>query len=297
MPTTRGSGIAVNSLRARIRSFLRLPLTHPPPEVQFAGQEAEDGYTRSLIRYAARDGEPIEAFLFLPVGVEATGAILALHQHNSQWEIGKSEVAGLCGDPLQAFGSALARHGAMVLAPDAIGFESRTKTAGWGTSLAPSLRKAHSTSEGWLQYYNQMAHRLVTGDLLMRKVIEDCAAALSVLHRLSESTRLGVVGHSFGGSVALFLAALDKRVAYCCASGSACSYRRKLADRTALEMSLIIPGFCEHFDFDDLLRCIAPRKIFVVSATDDPLSADAADLVHSAMPAFEKLAELPQFAR
>jgi hypothetical protein len=49
------------------------------------------------------------------------------------------------------------------------------------------------------------------------------------------------------------------------------------------------PGFCDHFDFDDLLRCIAPRKLFVVSATDDPMSADAEDLVRAALPTFEEL--------
>jgi hypothetical protein len=97
-----------------------------------------------------------------------------------------------------------------------------------------------------------------------------------------------VVGHSFGGTLALFLAALDTRVAYACTSGAVCSYKHKLANGTALEMSLVIPGFAKEFDVDDLLRCVAPRQIFVVSADADPYSADADDMVAEGMPEFEK---------
>ncbi len=277
----------MDSLRESIRSFLKISPSHHLPEIRFVRREHENGFTRSLIHYPAPDGEQIEAFLFQPTGEEPRGAILALHQHNSQWAIGKSEIAGLVGDPLQAFGPALARRGMTVLAPGAVGFESRLKSAGWGTSLAPSLEKAHSTAEGWLQSYNHMAHRLVRGELLMRKILEDCATALSVLQDRTKMARLGVIGHSFGGIVTLFLAALDTRVEFACSSGAVCSYRHKLATGTGLEMSLIIPSFAEHYDFDDLLRCIAPRKIFVVSSDDDPQAADAEELLENARQAFE----------
>jgi dienelactone hydrolase len=276
------------SLRENIQSFLRVSPSHPRPQVRSIREDEGDGFARSLIRYLTPDGQAVEAFLFQPTNEEPSGAVLALHQHNSQWAIGKSEIAGLAGDPLQAFGPTLARRGITVLAPDAVGFESRLSTAGWGTTFAPSLSKEHSTAEGWLQYYNHMAHRLVRGELLMTKILTDCAVALSVLRHHTKSSRLGVVGHSFGGTVALFLAALDARVAFACTSGSACSYRHKLATGTALDMSLVIPGFAKHFDLDDLLRCVAPRRIFVVSSQDDPYSADAEDLVSNALPVFEK---------
>jgi dienelactone hydrolase len=175
------------------------------------------------------------------------------------------------------------------MAPDAVGFESRMKKAGWGAALAPAIDKPHSTPDHWVQYYNQMAHRLVQGDLLMRKILEDSALALSVLHEHTKAERLGAIGHSFGGIVALFLAALDTRIAYTCSSGAVCSYKHKLLNGTALEMSLIIPGFAEKYDVDDLLRCVAPREMFVVSATDDPQSADADKVVKNAFKDFAAL--------
>jgi dienelactone hydrolase len=281
----------MDSLRERITSLLGLS----PPSViagaQVLSSTEEHGFERKLVQYPARDGELIQAFLFAPSG-PIRGAALALHQHNSQWEIGKSEVAGLAGDPLQAFGPSLARQGIAVLAPDSVGFESRMKAVhggiAGGIALAPQPGRPYSTAEGWLQYYNQMAHRLVAGDLLIRKVLEDCADGLSVLHRVHGPPRLGVIGHSFGGIAALFLAALDTRVAFACSSGAVGSLRKKLASGTGLDMSLVIPGFLERFDMDDVLRCVAPRKIFVVSSESDPYTADAGEVVANAQPAFRE---------
>lgn len=276
----------MDDLRENIRSFLRLSPPGRPPRVSSVYEVREEGYTRRLIRYPAPDGEEIKAFLLQPEGTPQ-GAVLALHQHNSQWEMGKGEIAGLAGDPLQAFGPALALRGITVLAPDAVGFESRMKKASGEASLAPALDRPHGSAESWLQYYNHMAHRIVRGDLLIKKILEDSSAALSVLQEQAEIKHMGAIGHSFGGVVALFLAALDTRVAYACSSGAVCSFKHKLMMGIPLEMSLIIPGFAEKFDLDDLLRCIAPREVLVVSATEDPYSADADRVAKNAFKEFE----------
>jgi len=279
----------MDPVRQSIRSFIRLALPSAAPDVRIIERRSEDGYTRSLIRYSAQDGDQIEAFLFHPTHETPRGKVLALHQHNSQWMIGKSEVAGLAGDPLQAFGPVLARLGVTVLAPDSIGFESRVTPPGWGTSLAPPLDRPYGSVDGWLQHYNQMAHRLVQGDLLMRKVLTDCATARLVLQNFepTDAAPVGVLGHSYGGMLALFLAALDTRVAFACSSGAASSFRYKLAHGIGLEMSLIIPGFAQRFDLDDLMRCVAPRRLLLVSSEEDPLTKDADALFKAALPVFD----------
>lgn len=276
----------MDDLKRELRSFLKLQPAYRPTQIGKLEEFESDRYRRSLIRYRTADRDRVDAFLFEPIDVAATGAVLALHQHNSQWEFGKSEIAGLVGDPLQAFGPALARRGLAVLAPDSIGFESRLKSSGWGASLAPRLDRAHSTPDGWLQYYNEMAYRLVRGELLMTKILHDCFTALEVLRMHANIGRSGVLGHSFGGSVALFLAAVDPKVSFACVSGALCSYRQKMANHTALEMSLIIPGFQTKFDVDELLRCVAPRKILIVSSDRDPQTADATRLVEGVRPEF-----------
>ena len=251
--------------RASIADFVRFAVPEQIGTPVVHDEVRDEGFTRKAISYTV-DGETIEAFLFEPRGARR-GAVVALHQHNSEWNLGKSEIAGVAGDRHQAFGPALALAGITVLAPDAIGFESRR------------------ASDGRFGYMNLAMHRLVRGELLMTRVLADVAAAVDILHGLT-GKRVGILGHSYGGNIALFAAALDKRLAYACASGSACSYRHKLAHGTGLEMALVIPGFAAHFDLDDLMRCIAPRGLLVVSADRDPYSADADDLVERARPAF-----------
>ena len=284
----RQNQMPVDSTRERIAEFIGLEVVSEHPPIQIVERQSENGHTRSLVQYTLSDGDVVEAFLFEPERKSSKTSVLVLHQHNSQWTIGKSEIAGLAGDPMQAFGPALARHSVTVIAPDAIRFESRLGMSGRGTQLTPTLTRPGGSAGGWLQYYNQMAHRLVQGDLLMRKMLSDCMAAISVLQSInSDGMPIGAIGHSLGGGLALFLAALDTRVAFTCSSGAAGSFRHKLAHGTGLELSLIIPGFAKQFDIEDVVRCIAPRKIFVVSSEDDALSADADDVVQRARGVFE----------
>lgn len=86
----------------------------------------EDGYTRQLIEYDSY-GDKVSAFLLLPEMIGNNPAILINHQHNREHHLGKSEVCGLAGNPLQAFGPELVKMGFVVLAPDSICFEDRRK--------------------------------------------------------------------------------------------------------------------------------------------------------------------------
>ena len=135
-----------------------------------------------------------------------------------------------------------------------------------------------------------MCYRIVAGDHLMSKVLLDASTAVSVLARqkVVDSKRIGVVGHSFGGNTALFLAALDERIGFSCASGAACSYRHKMRRGTGLDMSLVIPGCTQVFDIDDLVRCVAPRRILIVSSDGDALTGDAHEIIESVRPVFDE---------
>jgi hypothetical protein len=97
---------------------------------------------------------------------------------------------------------------------------------------------------------------------------------------------IGVVGHSYGGNTTLFHAALDERVRFACASGAACTYRRRMADRTGIELAQIVPGIAELADIDDVAALIAPRPLLLVSAPDDVYSADAHEIERAIAPLF-----------
>ena len=150
----------MSNKRDAIRSFLKLePAATDVPLVIETSTE-EEGYRRSLVTYSDRHGHPIPAYLFEPTESATGNGVVALHQHNSRWDIGKSEVAGLDGDPLQAFGPALARRGISVLAPAAIGCESRRDTAPEIPDVAPPIENPRNSIENWLQYYNHAMHRI-----------------------------------------------------------------------------------------------------------------------------------------
>jgi dienelactone hydrolase len=238
-----------------------------------------DGYLELRVRYAGIEEEEVPALLLVPDGTGPFPAVLAHHQQNSEWHLGKSEVAGLAGESLQAFGPPLARGGVVVLAPDAVGFEDRRYT---GTGI-------DEREDDWLQYFNEMAYRLVSGRLLATTVLGDAACGLSALlaDERVDGSRLGAVGHSLGGYVTILLAALDERVSFACASGSACSYQRRMHDRSGIEFSQTIPGILDLADIDGLLGLIAPRPLLLLSATEDRFSADSPEVLQAAIGAWE----------
>lgn len=245
-------------------------------EYQILESVKEEGYTRQKIEYDSY-GDKVSAFLLLPETLGNNPAILINHQHNREHHLGKSEVCGLSGDPLQAFGPELAKRGFVVLAPDAICFEERRKD----TSV--------EGFDFW-QHFDEMCYRILKGEYLMKKVLEDAMNGITLLSNFSfvDNARIGTLGHSMGGNTVLFLSALDVRIAYSCASGSACTYENRMKNNVGIEMSSVIPNFYDKYDIDDLVSCVAPRKMLIVSAEDDKYSKNAHYIVEKASTVFSK---------
>lgn len=102
----------------------------------------------------------------------------------------------------------LACRGLAVLAPDAITFEDRRG----------AVQGVEPDYHDWLQHYNAMSYRLLEGDLLMRKCLDDAQRALGVLLQATgiDGQFVGVAGHSYGGYTALYHAAVDARCRFAC---------------------------------------------------------------------------------
>lgn len=236
----------------------------------------EDGYTRQYIKYTS-GLEQVPAYLLIPDKQDNNPAILIHHQHNREHHLGKSEVCGLAGNPLQAFGPALAKKGFVVLAPDAVCFEER---------------RANPAVEGFdfWQHFDEVCYRIIKGECLMQQVITDAMNGNSLLSGLPyvDKQRIGTLGHSMGGNTVLFLTALDERISFACASGSACTYEYRMANGVGIEMASVIPGFHGTYDMDDLVSLTAPRKLLLVSAEEDKYSMDAPAIVEKARSVFKE---------
>ena len=99
----------------------------------------------------------------------------------------------------------------------------------------------------------------------------DMARGIDVLvqHPLVDSTRVGMVGLSFGATCTLFLAALDDRVAAAVVS----CYFNAWHDCAPIPWNMcgsqVAPAIVSAFDHADLAAAVAPRPLLVESGTDD----------------------------
>ncbi len=264
-------------IRNRISEMIGIQAEDLLKKVEYKTIESTNGsgYKRNLIEFDSF-GDKVIAYLLIPDTVNNNPAVLINHQHNSEWHLGKSEVCGLRGNPLQAFGPALAQRGFIVLSPDSICFEERRKN---GQGIIPLSGKGD-----FLQHYTEMCYRILKGENLMKKVLTDAMNCITLLSQLEfvNPKNVGTLGHSYGGNTVLFLSAIDERIAFSCASGSGVTYKNRIQNNVGIEMSSVIPGFYREYDIDDVVRCIAPRRLLIVSADDDKYSKDADFVVNQA---------------
>lgn len=139
--------------------------------------------------------EKVQAYVLIPKNIDGkVPGILAIHQHHSNWEIGKSEVIGLTNDKMYSYGLDLVKQGYVVIAPDILCFESRMGNDEYRE------KEAHRFFERFqaIKYLNK-------GSTLQAKTLIDLRRAIDVLCSFDfvDSNRIGVIGHSLGGQEAI----------------------------------------------------------------------------------------------
>ncbi len=215
------------------------------------------GCTREKVSYLVEPGVRVSAYLFLPAGEERRPAVLCIHQHNREYHLGKSEPAGLSGNPEQFYALELARRGYVTLAPDAIGFEERQ----------------HPLLRGQEYERFEATKRLTEGSSLQAKMLWDLMRALDYLtsRREVDTRRIGCIGHSLGGQETLFLSAIDRRIAAAASSCGFSSYRAIFDASILHNAALYVPGLLRHGDLGRVLALMAPRPFLALAGSMDPL--------------------------
>ena len=243
-----------------------------------AERAAVPGGVREKVSYAVERGERVQAYLFLPASPGPHPAVLCIHQHHRQFHLGKSEPAGLAGDPEQFYALALAARGYVTLAPDAIGFEERQ----------------HPILQGQDYERFEANKRLTEGSCLQAKMLWDLMRALDYLaaRREVDARRIGCLGHSLGGQETLFLCAMDRRVAVGVSSCGFSSYRALFDGAINHNFAAYVPGLLQHGDLDRVLGLVAPRPFLALAGRDDPIFpvAGARATVRAARPAYAEAA-------
>ena len=215
------------------------------------------GLVREKVSYFVEPGQRVSAYLFLPERAGPHPAVLCIHQHNREYHLGKSEPAGLSGNPEQYYALELAKRGYATLAPDALCFEERQH---------PILRGADYERF-------EATRRLAEGSCLQAKMLWDLQRALDYLlaRREVDRRRIGCLGHSLGGQETLFLSAVDARIAVGVSSCGFSSYQAIFSSALLHNLALYVPGVLRYGDLDRVLALVAPRPFLALAASADPI--------------------------
>ena len=248
--------------RERLQQVLG-PVAVPAPLDPVVHEEvACDGYVRRRVSYVVPSGRA-SAFVCVPVGLARPAPVVFCHhQHAGQFDLGKSEVCGLRGDPDQAYAAELAQRGFVTIAPDAIGFEDRN----W----------ADGQNIGWFE----LSCRLVLGRTLLADCLQEISLAIDYATSLPEvdATRVGLIGHSYGGRAAMWAPAWDDRIAVSVSNCGCIPYRDSFARDAGFQAEFVVPGFAARYDVEDVLALAGQCEFLLIAAEDDKWSRGAREI-------------------
>jgi pimeloyl-ACP methyl ester carboxylesterase len=192
----------------------------------------------------------VPAYLLIPKGAtnspNQTVGVLCLHQTHP---LGNKVVVGLGNSPNDEYAVELVKRGYVCLAP----------AYPLLSNYAPDLR-ALGYSSGTM------------------KAIWDNMRGLDFLESLPSVRKghFGVIGHSLGGHNGLFTAAFDDRVKVVVTSCGFDSFRdykggniEGWTSERYMPRLLTFTADTRPFDFDDVLRAIAPRTVFINAPVGD----------------------------
>jgi len=246
--------------RDRLQRALGGPWPAPfPLESQVERVMQQDGYRLEWLSFLAEPDDRVPAILIVPEGAggdRPAPGICVWHQHNGEYHLGKSEPAGLAGNPMHHTGVALAREGYVVLCIDALGFEDRQNHEPAGSSGRPRLKDMAYERFVFLRY-------LVNGKTLAWKNILDMRRAVDYLVTRPEvrADRLGCYGHSMGSTHTWLVGPWEPRlmalVGNCCLP----TYRGIHREQLLHCFPNFVPGIYPAADTPDIAALTAPRPL------------------------------------
>lgn len=249
------------ALLARLTGLLgHVPDEPVPLDVQVTGRSDEGSYVREHLTFATEPGLRVPAYLLRPKRQppgRVGAAVLALHGHGR----GKDDVAGIASTPRERqrrvtalsydYGAHLAERGYVVLAPDARGFGE------WAAADGMTCEWA-------------MTSALLLGRTLVGMRVWDATRAIDVLTGLPDvdPDRIACVGLSWGGTHAMWTAALDERIAAAVISGAFGRLADSLIESAECPCQYV-PGLLRVADLPDIVSLIAPRPLLIQSGLTD----------------------------
>jgi len=221
----------------------------PPLDSEIVDEIDRGSYMIEKVRYQVEPDECASAYVVVPKEPIRTPApaVAVWHQHHGEYQIGKSEPAGLMGSAMHHAGVSLAEQGFVVICPDAIGFEERRNSTLKNFELEHFL---------FLSY-------LIKGKCLAWKNILDMRRAIDYLCSRDDvdSGNIGCYGHSLGSTFGWLVGPWEPRLK--CVVGNCClpTYEAIESNEILHSFSNYVPGLYEFGDTPEIASLIAPRAL------------------------------------
>jgi len=287
--------------RRQGREKMRALLAYDPPATPLNAQVVETvqkrGYRRQLIRFAITSERTGEAFLLIPDDLkDKAPAVLALHDHGGFYYFGKEKITATNDPPEplaefiktayggRTFADELARHGFVVLVPDAFYFGSqRIDLTRVSQHYSDELNGLKPGTDEFIRAFNKFAN---SHEVLMAKTIFTSGATwpgilfhgdrVAVDYLLSrpevDPQRIGCIGLSIGGFRSAHLFGMDSRIKAAVVAGWMTTYESLLEDHLRSHTWMIyVPGQLPYLDLPDVASLNAPNPLLVVNCSRDVL--------------------------
>ncbi len=284
--------------RAKMMELLRYTPEPVALNPEISEKVKKTGYTRYKVTYSITPQRKTEAYLLIPDGLtKPAPAVIALHDHGGFYYYGKEKITETENQPQilkdfidEAYGGRpyadeLARHGFVVLCPDAFYFGSQRID----TDLMPS---------DFLQEYPDLksadknkaieAYNLFCGSYenIMARYLFDSGTTwpgilfhgdrVSVDYLLTrpevDPARIGCIGLSIGGFRSAHLFGLDPRISAGVDAGWMTSYSKQIDNHLRNHTWMIyVPGQLEFLDLPDVVSLSVPKPLMIINCKKDRL--------------------------
>ena len=129
-----------------------------------------------------------------------------------------------------------------------------------------------NTDKGWTQcQHAAMVANLIGRSLIGERVWDVQRVLDAVLGRFSDQITMGgsvLLGESGGGTATYYTACLEDRFSLYMPIVALCNFYESIVDISHCVCNYV-PGVAKYFDMGDMAIMIAPKKLVVVSATED----------------------------
>lgn len=117
----------------------------------------------------------------------------------------------------------------------------------------------------------------------MAKVLHDISVGLDYLVSRDDvdRDRIGFIGHSYGGRMALWVPAFDKRIKVSVSNCGCVPYRYSLTHDSGIQAEFCIPGITKKFDIEDVIKNFKDCSLLISATTNDKWSRGAEELYKS----------------